>query len=345
MHDPCPIPPIPWLAAAVQPLADALNLPTLPLHIHEVLGSALVYSVIFWPVSPVLSRLCFPNHYPQLSRSRRLNWDAHVVSMLQSVLINAVALWVLAVDTDRKHNDWEHRVWAYTGADAMVQAMAAGYFLWDLVVTAMNLHIFGLGTLAHAVSALAVYSLGFRPFVNHYACIFILWELSTPFLNIHWFLDKLNMTGSKLQAYNGAMLIFTFFSCRLVFGTYQSYLIMQDIWAAINVVPPIARSGADLVAGAAGVHRFTTADSAVPVWLGLAYLASNITLNSLNFYWFVKMIQAVTKRFTPVQTPVAPHAKPDSASYASAVQAEREALRRRKAGVEEERALLDEAGL
>ena len=54
-----------------------------------------------------------------------------------------------------------------------------------------------------------------RPFVNYYGCIFILWELSTPFLNIHWFLDKVNMTGSRAQLYNGYLLLFSFFSSQL----------------------------------------------------------------------------------------------------------------------------------
>jgi hypothetical protein len=33
-----------------------------------------------------------------------------------------------------------------------------------------------------------------RPFLNYFAPTFILYELSSPFLNIHWFLDKVNMT-------------------------------------------------------------------------------------------------------------------------------------------------------
>lgn len=39
----------------------------------------------------------------------------------------------------------------------------------------------------------------------------------------------------------------------------------------------------------------------MPLWLALSYLASNITLNCLNFYWFGKMIDTIRKRF---QTPV-----------------------------------------
>lgn len=43
----------------------------------------------------------------------------------------------------------------------MIQGLATGYFIWDLVVTLQNLQAFGLGMLAHALSALVVFSFGF----------------------------------------------------------------------------------------------------------------------------------------------------------------------------------------
>jgi len=164
MRDPFPIPPIPSLSKAVQPWADRLSLPTLPLHVHEVLGAALFYTFIQVVVSPLISTWLFPHHYPRHSRSKKANWDAHVVSLVQSTLINSLALWVMWVNEDLGVMDWQQRVWAYDGASGFVQAMAAGYFLWDLVTTLLHLDIFGLGLLAHAGSALAVYSFGFvRP--------------------------------------------------------------------------------------------------------------------------------------------------------------------------------------
>lgn len=166
MKDPFFVPPIPWLSELVQPWSDRLNLPSLPRHIHEVVLSALFYTLIFWPVSPMLSRLLAPQHYNKLSRKRRLNWDAHVVSFIQSTLINVVAIWVMVVDEERKNMDWEERVWGYTGAAGMVQALAAGYFVWDLFVTSLNLDVFGLGTLAHAIAALLVYTLGFVRWIS-----------------------------------------------------------------------------------------------------------------------------------------------------------------------------------
>jgi hypothetical protein len=161
-----------------------------------------------------------------------------------------------------------------------------------------------------------------RPFCNYYGPTFILYELSSPFLNIHWFCDKLNLTGSKIQWYNGIILLATFFSCRLVWGTYQSVPVYQDVWAAIHLntttsgyldISHAPNSAAPLfvprngelclgnescVRAQAEVMRFTGAGTAsVPFWLAGLYLISNILLHTLNLFWFGRMIETVTKRF------------------------------------------------
>jgi hypothetical protein len=161
MHDPFFIPPIPWLSKAVQPFSDFFALPTLPLHIHEVLISFLGYTFINVIIAPQLSKLIFPVKYGKLTPERKLNWDVHVVSLCQSTMINALALWVMYTDEDRKSMDWQQRVWGYTGAAGMIQGLATGYFLWDLMVTLRNVKVFGYGMLAHATSALLVFSFGF----------------------------------------------------------------------------------------------------------------------------------------------------------------------------------------
>lgn len=114
-----------------------------------------------------------------------------------------------------------------------------------------------------------------RPFCNYYGLNFVLYELSTPFLNVHWFMDKLDMTGSTAQLVNGIVLITTFGASRLVWGTYQSVRMYQDIWTAFE----------------------TPGGLPVPPWLAIAYVVSNTTLSALNFYWFGRMITAMKKRF------------------------------------------------
>ena len=38
-------------------------------------------------------------------------------------------------------------------------------------------------------------------------------------------------------------------------------------------------------------------DYPMPAWLAVVYLSSNLVLNTLNFFWFGKMIETIKKRF------------------------------------------------
>lgn len=139
-----------------------------------------------------------------------------------------------------------------------------------------------------------------RPFGNFYGVNFVLYELSTPFLNIHWALDKIGLTGSALQLYNGVALMTSFFGCRLVWGTYQTWSLSKDILSAWRshrageaLIPRVVledgvlRDPANVVAGK---YEF-------PAGLLLTYLVANTMLSTLNFYWFGLMVQALRKRF------------------------------------------------
>ncbi|KAL9577303.1 MAG: hypothetical protein Q9212_006449, partial [Teloschistes hypoglaucus] len=81
MHDPFPIPPPSWLVRLTTPLAERLSLPTLPIHIHELLFAAISYHLICTYLSPFLSSYFFPRTYPNLNTRTKLNWDVHVVSL------------------------------------------------------------------------------------------------------------------------------------------------------------------------------------------------------------------------------------------------------------------------
>ncbi|KAF2233117.1 DUF887-domain-containing protein, partial [Viridothelium virens] len=316
MLDPFPLPPPTFLQRAIAPLASSLNLPTLPLHIHEVLFAFTLYHLVNTQLSPWLSSLLFPRTYAGLNRRTRINWDVHVVSMVQCCLINALAVWTIVADSERRSMGAGARVFGYTGAGGLIQALAAGYFLWDFVLCARHVAVFGPGLLAHAVSALVVFGLGFRPVFNYYGPVFILYELSTPFLNVHWFCDKLDLTGSSLQLYNGMALIASFFLARLCWGTYSSLRVMWDVYRTTfqsdgYFVPPSlpgspGYEGTSKVAAALGrstdpraeITRFATGEP-IPLWVCVVYLGANLTLHSLNFYWFGKMIETVRKRFDP----------------------------------------------
>ncbi|GAB7349368.1 hypothetical protein MBLNU459_g8494t1 [Dothideomycetes sp. NU459] len=305
MIDPFPIPAPLWLQRAVQPLADRLSLPTLPLHVHEVLIALVGYHVLHTVISPRLSTWLCPQSYPKFNKRTAISWDVHVVSLAQSLLVNSFGLYMILGNQTRSEMNWAGRIWGYDGASGMLQGLAGGYFLWDLYMCTRYINIFGVGMLLHAISAVTVFSLGFRPFLNYYGPVFILYELSSPFLNVHWFMDKLKMTGSTYQMINGIALIITFFGCRLVWGSINSVLVFRDIWTAMNT-KTVDHSGFVGQSAKSVTTRELTGDImqfagsySLPTWLALSYLVSNIVLNVLNYYWFGKMIETIRKRFDP----------------------------------------------
>ena len=176
MLEPIFLPP-PLLTKLITPIARYMNLTTLPLHAHEIIGAFCFYSFLFILLSPYLSKTLFPSTYLQLPVKTKINWNVHVVSLVQSSLICALGLWVIWEDKERARMGWRERMWGYTGAGGTVQAFAAGYFLWDLLASAFYLDVLGPGSLAHAASALIVTGLGF---VSVY----------TQWTHLHKYLDK-----------------------------------------------------------------------------------------------------------------------------------------------------------
>lgn len=157
-----PLPPAPrWLRELTEPWAHKLNLPAASDHIHEVLLSFAFYQFVGSYVSPRLSTWLFPRIFPNFNRRTRINWNVHVVSLVQSTLVNAVALWVIFTDQERKSMNADERVYGYTGACGLLLALASGYFIYDLIVSVVYVRIFGIGMLFHGISALWVFSMGF----------------------------------------------------------------------------------------------------------------------------------------------------------------------------------------
>jgi hypothetical protein len=196
MQDPFPLPPQ-AVVHAWRETADILGLSTLPLHVHEVLIAWAFYQILYASVAPILSRFFCPKIYPQLPARTRVAWNIRFVSTIQAVIVSSCALWVIFNDRERAEMDWIGRIWGYTGAMGFTQALAAGYFLWDFGVSAKHIKILGPGSLAHAISALLVTTIGFVSFfkadTQHAFCLFpwlssnkLLIHLEAPLREFLW---------------------------------------------------------------------------------------------------------------------------------------------------------------
>lgn len=198
-------------------------------------------------------------------------------------------------DAERIGETWEDRLYGYSGGAGLVQAMATGYFIWDVMICIVNYSVLGALDLLHGIIAGSVAILGFRPFALYYGLGFLLFELSTPFVNIHWGCDKVDLTGSTTQWYNGIVLIITFFSCRLAWGSYLTINFFKDVWTAIQA----DQEQQSISYGVVKPGGEVAMQKMLPYWVAALFCAGNLGLTSLNFFWFSKMIEAVRKRFRP----------------------------------------------
>ncbi|KAJ7137668.1 TLC domain-containing protein [Mycena epipterygia] len=243
-------------------------LPKLRPYLSLFLASFAFFTVVHGAVVPLIARVCFPSQWARLGARARNNWAVHICSQIHAVLIVPLALRCLALpelDADRAFG-WHER-------SGTVQAVACGYFLWDSIDAILNFE--DVGFVLHGLACLAIYLLSFQPFLAYYASRCLLWEASTFFLNIHWMLDKTNRTGSTFQFVNGLFLIATFFSVRLLYGGFTSYQFFQTLYHGRHEIPRAALAITGI---------------------------GNVLLQGLNWFWLVKMVASVRKRFTTPKT-------------------------------------------
>ncbi|KAG1891384.1 TLC domain-containing protein [Suillus subluteus] len=256
------------------PAAQKLGIGKISDFADVILLSFVFFTTVHNSFSPAVSGVLFPvsvwecrkeseEQLVRLTTPHLLGKDIRVASLVHAILIIFLAgrcLNLPSLDRNRAFG-WHEDV-------GFVTAIATGYFIWDTLESII--HFSDIGFVLHGISCLLIYGLSFTPFVPYYAVRFLFWELSTVFLNIHWFLDKTGKTGSALQLVNGIALITTFFCVRCIWGAMMSY----DFFVTLN-----------------SVH-----DQVLTPYL-VIYGAGNVLLQGLNWFWFTKMIGALAKRF------------------------------------------------
>lgn len=182
-----------WASRPLQELladpAHALHLSALPLHLHEVLIALGLYTFVANVISPFLSARIVSETYAKLDHGGRINWNVHVVSFVQSIIVNALSLYVIFYDEQRKawrpDDQWAMRIWGYTGLTGLLQSFALGYFLWDLYMCIRHVGIFGWGMVVHALASSSMFIIGFVRALHLAAVYRVLTGLTAP---IHPFL-------------------------------------------------------------------------------------------------------------------------------------------------------------
>jgi hypothetical protein len=191
-----------------------------------------------------------------------------VISVVHALLVSSLALyglWWRRPDYIFLRED----VNAGTPLTQLLSYLAASYFLWDVVVVAVD--GYSLEWHVHAWMGLLVFSAGLRPFLHWMSLVTLTYEASTPFLHLRKLLIQCGAGSGPLFTATQLLFAASFFLSRIVLGWYEC-----GRWAI--QMASLLRAGA--------VHS-------VPIVA--MYYVMCITSAGLNFMWMWQIVAAAAR--------------------------------------------------
>jgi Ca2+/Na+ antiporter len=123
----------------------------------------------------------FSSHYRNLQKSKQASWRIHIVSVVFSLLVIPLSIPMYSIKS--LQND---KLFGSSTYSASLISFAIGYFLWDLIISIIHFSETGWPFVFHALACMSVFGFSLYPYAQGYASVFLLFEVSTVFLNVHW---------------------------------------------------------------------------------------------------------------------------------------------------------------
>lgn len=272
------LPPSTVLKAYVVPFLSErgwIESPTILENLHSIIYVALFYQACFllgkWTLFPLLVR--WSHRKDEHKRQKLVHQSSvHFVSFIQSIVILYVAFECLWSENYRlEYPTAVDRIFTSHRDTEVVCVFAVGYFAWDIYI---SVFYSTLPFVLHAVVSTLVFCIGLKPYIQYYAPVFLLFELSNPFLNIRWFAQRYSPRDSALlnglQTVNNVVLLLMFFVARICWGWLQIGRLVYDFYQ-VHADP-----------------RFLPLET-------LIIVGGNLVLDVLNVVWFSTMVSIAIK--------------------------------------------------
>ncbi|AGO10075.1 AaceriAAR085Wp [[Ashbya] aceris (nom. inval.)] len=253
-------------------------------HVHLVIYVALFYHGCYLVGKHVLFPRLVRWRQPAAPQRLLVQSAIHWVSLVQSFVILTLCYASYPLHTHETHPRPEDRVFATTPVNSVLASFALGYFLWDTVISVLYSSIaFAL----HGAVSSVVFLIGMKPYINYYAGMFLLFELSNPFLNVHWFARHYLPVGSPSHPHAG--------DARLVRVSSRIALVNDLVFFTVFFFARIAYGYYKIVELALDFYRVRHDPRFMPY--GTAFiLGGNLVLNVLNAIWFSAMVRTARKQ-------------------------------------------------
>jgi len=199
----------------------------------------------------------------------RIEWNTRVASTIHALVIFPMAAytiyWYYPAITDN--------ILHVSAMGTMTISLSIGYFLADLCFVLyagpMGQMSNTLGTIIHHIVASICFFVGAFQRCGHiFILMFLVTEVSNPFLNARWFMLTAKMENSMIYLANGAFMTLVFFVARIMLYPFCVYVV--------------------------AIHFRSMYESRGAVAAGLAVIGLLVG-GILNHYWFYLIVKGLWK--------------------------------------------------
>ena len=209
---------------------------------------------------------------PSSGQSHRF-FKAELATRIVSTIHAALVCYGAAMGLYTHRNMFQDMLWATSPIVRFWYSVSLAYFLGDILLCVVMFREYGFMFTFHGIcafAAVAIICLG--NMFHFFGCIGFLWEFSTIFLNLRWFMLEYGFKETLAFKLNGIALVFFFFIFRIFIGCPYSFI----FWTQLSS----ARAEGKISGG---------------VYLTMSLMLGGV--NSLNIFWGKKLMHGLIRLF------------------------------------------------
>ena len=195
------------------------------------------FQLMYWTTDS-LNEMIFPV-YRKMKRAQKNYWRASIVSTVHAIVVTYLAIQAALPHLDQLFED------PYIASEDMIMCsqILAGYLLSDLILVLMhgsqwgafvpNLFHHGFGVYCFAL-------LCYQRSYMGYLVVGCILEITTPFVNLRYFLSETGMKSHWLYAVNGLIICLSWLTFRIIMYGYAVFIQVTNFRKILGSVSPEA---------------------------------------------------------------------------------------------------------
>lgn len=190
----------------------------------SIIGGILVFKLVY-DLTQLMSLFYFKS-YSSLTKIQRTEWNNRGISTIHAIFIAAVSVYfVFLSDLYSDHQHTGVVTFRSSALSTFALGVSVGYFISDLAMICWLYPSLGgiEYVIHHSLSGVAVAYAMFSGEGQLYTFMVLISEVTTPEINLRWYLDTAGLKKSIAYLINGVVIFFGWLVARILVFFYMFY--------------------------------------------------------------------------------------------------------------------------